>query len=161
MLQARLRLLVAAIWAGSLWTVGYLAAPTLFATLTDRVLAGTIAASLFNVQAWLSLGCGAAMLVLLALSGAASAASAGANVGAAAAVRARRTGLLIVATMMMGTLVVHFGIQPLMAELRAAAGPAGVMESAAKSQFGLLHGVSSGIYLIQSLLAGWLLLRQQ
>ncbi|NRR28844.1 DUF4149 domain-containing protein [Oxalobacteraceae bacterium] len=162
MLQARLRLLVAAIWAGSLWTVGYLAAPTLFATLSDRVLAGTIAASLFNVQAWLSLGCGAAMLVLLAVAGAGNrTASAGVNVGPVAAPRARRTGLLIVAAMLLGTLVVHFGVQPLMAELRAAAGPAGVMESAAKSRFGMLHGVSSGIYLIQSLLAGWLLLRQQ
>jgi hypothetical protein len=33
-----------------LWAVGYLAAPTLFATLSDRVLAGTIAASLFKNQ---------------------------------------------------------------------------------------------------------------
>jgi hypothetical protein len=29
-----------------------------------------------------------------------------------------------------------------------------------KSRFGMLHGVSSGIYLIQSLLAGWLVLKQ-
>jgi hypothetical protein len=58
-------LLVATLWAGSLWAVGYLAAPTLFATLSDRVLAGTIAASLFKNQAWLSIACALVMLVLL------------------------------------------------------------------------------------------------
>jgi hypothetical protein len=44
---------------------GLLAAPTLFATLSDRVLAGTIAASLFKNQAWLSIACALVMLVLL------------------------------------------------------------------------------------------------
>jgi hypothetical protein len=34
------------------------------------------------------------------------------------------------------------------------------MESAAKSRFGMLHGISSVIYLVQSLLAGWLLIKQ-
>ena len=65
MLLARFRLLVATLWAGSLWAIGYLAAPTLFATLADRALAGTIAASLFNNLAWLSIGCALVMLVLI------------------------------------------------------------------------------------------------
>mgnify|MGYP003498814527 CR=1 FL=1 len=63
MLMPRLRLLVATLWAGSLWAVGYLVAPTLSATLADRKLFGTIAGSMFNSQAWLSVGCAAAMLV--------------------------------------------------------------------------------------------------
>ncbi|UGQ48089.1 DUF4149 domain-containing protein [Massilia endophytica] len=140
MLLQRVRLLVAVLWAGSLWTVGYLVAPTLFATLSDRVLAGTIAGSMFHVQAMLSLGCGLAMMVLLWL--------------ATPDWRSarRRKVLAIVAGMLLCTVVVHFGLQPMMAELRAA----GLADEAVKSRFGMLHGVSSVIYLAGSLLAVWL-----
>jgi len=158
---SRIRLLVAALWAGSLWTVGYLVAPTLFATVSDRVLAGTIAASMFNIEAWVSIGCALAMLVLIWLSqGAAAGGGIFASAAAYSAAQARRMVVLIVVVMLGCTLVSHFGLQPMMASLRAAAGPGGVMEAAAKGQFGMLHGVSSGIYLVQSLLAAWLLVKQ-
>ena len=145
---AKLRLLVAVLWAGSLWTVGYLVAPTLFATLSDRVLAGTLAGAMFHAEAMLSLGCA---LVLVALLKFATPDWTPAR---------RRTVLALVAAMALCTVVSHFGLQPMMAELRAAAGPGGVMESAAKSRFGMLHGISSVIYLVQSFLAGWLILKQ-
>lgn len=146
-MQAKARLLTAALWAGSLWAVGYLVAPTLFATLSDRVLAGTIAGAMFHAQAWLSIACAVVLLVLLLT---------GRNVEPPR----RRLLLVLVLAMLLCTLVSHFGLQPLMAELRRAAGPAGVMESAAKGRFGMLHGVSSVIYLLQSVLAGWLLWKQ-
>lgn len=159
MLLARTRLLVATLWAGSLWAVGYLAAPTLFATLSDRVLAGTIAASLFTNQAWLSIICALVMLVLL---WATQTSTGGIFAGSAAnmAAKARRTLLVIVLVMLGCTLVSHFGLQPMMASLRAAAGPGGVMEGAARNEFGILHGISSAIYLVQSLLAAWLVVKQ-
>jgi hypothetical protein len=72
----------------------------------------------------------------------------------------RRTVLAIIVVMVMCTVASHFGLQPMMAELKAAAAPGGVMEAAAKSRFGMLHGVSSVIYLVQSILAGWLLVKQ-
>ena len=31
------------LWIGGLWTIGYIVAPTLFYTLSDRVLAGALA----------------------------------------------------------------------------------------------------------------------
>jgi hypothetical protein len=142
MWQARTRCLIAALWAGSLWTVGYLVAPTLFATLADRVLAGTVAASMFHSQAWLSIACALLLLVML-------------QVGMLEA-KPRRTLLMLTLAMLLGTLAVHFGLQPLMGALREAAGPGGVMESSAKSRFGMLHGISSLIYLVQSVLAGLL-----
>ncbi len=159
MLLARTRLLVATLWAGSLWAVGYLAAPTLFATLSDRVLAGTIAGNLFTSQAWLSIACALVMLVLL---WATQTSTGGIFAGPAAnmAAKSRRTLLIIVLVMLACTLVSHFGLQPMMASLRAAAGPGGVMEDAAKNEFGILHGISSVIYLIQSLLAAWLVVKQ-
>ena len=159
MLLARTRLLVATLWAGSLWAVGYLAAPTLFATLSDRVLAGTIAGNLFTNQAWLSIACALVMLVLL---GATQTSTGGIFAGPAAnmAAKSRRTLLIIVVVMLVCTLISHFGLQPMMASLRATAGPGGVMEGAAKNEFGILHGISSTIYLIQSLLAAWLVVKQ-
>lgn len=144
---ARARLLVATAWAGSLWAVGYLAAPTLFATLTDRVLAGTIAASLFHVQALVSIAWALLLLLLLWRD-------------KAGLPGARRTAVLLTLVMLACTLVSHFGLQPEMAALRAAAGPGGVMESAAKGRFGMLHGISSSIYLFQSVLAAWLVIKQ-
>jgi hypothetical protein len=146
MWMTRTRLLVATVWAGSLWTVGFLVVPTLFRTLSDQVLVGTIAASLFNVQAWLGMACALALLALVWAGGYAP--------------RARRTLLLIVLAMLACTVVVHFGLQPMMEQLRAAAGPGGVMASALKARFGMLHGVSMSIYLVQSGLAVWLLLKQ-
>jgi hypothetical protein len=46
-----------------------------------------------------------------------------------------------------------------MAALREAAGPSGVMEAATRTQFGILHGVASLIYLFQSVLALVLVLK--
>lgn len=142
MLLTRVRYLVAALWAGSLWAVGYLVAPTLFATLADRVLAGTIAGSMFHSMAMLSLGCGVAMLVLLQV------ATRGWEP------KRRKTSMLIVVAMLLCVAVSHFGLQPMMAALR------GVADEAARSRFGMLHGISMGIYMVQSLLAGWLVVKQ-
>ena len=143
----RIRLLVTALWAGSIWTVGYLVAPTLFATLADRVLAGTIAASIFRNAAWLSVVCAALMLSLL--------------MGAKELdAKKRRTLLGLVGAMLVCTLVVNLVLQPQMAALREAAGTLGVLASASNTKFGVLHGVSSVIYLIQSVLAGFLIFKQ-
>ena len=144
MMLAKVRLLVAALWAGSLWAVGYLVAPTLFATLDDRKLAGSIAGAMFYVEAMVSLGCGVAMGVLLWLA------------TPDWTPKRRRTALLLIVAMVMCTVASHFGLQPMMAELRAT----GLVDEAVKSRFGMLHGISSGIYLVQSLLAGWLVWKQ-
>lgn len=147
MLAARARLLIATLWAGSLWTIGYLVAPTLFATLPDRVLAGSIAGSLFRIEAWLSVVCAAVLFVLIR----------SATVSDYAKTRQHLTWL--VTGMLACTLLGYFGLQPFMSALREAAGAAGVMDSGAKTQFGILHGVSSAFYLVQSLLAIGLVLK--
>jgi len=58
----------------------------------------------------------------------------------------------IVLLMLAATLLSHFGIQPLMAALKLEALPKPVMESALRDRFALWHGVSSGLYLLQTLL---------
>lgn len=143
---AGLRALLVTFWAGSLWTVGYVAAPTFFATLPDRMLAGTVAGSLFRSGAWVSMVCGLLLLVLY---------------GAARELPNRRTLIWLAAAMLACTLVGYFGIQPYMAALKAAAGTEGVMAEATRARFGLLHGVASLIYLVQSVLAIGLVLKQK
>ena len=145
---SRVRILVATLWAGSLWTVGFVVAPTLFATLSDRMLAGTIAGSLFRVEAWLSIACALILLALLQW-----------GAGTLEPKRRRLLGALVL-SMLVCTLVSYFGITPLMAELRAQA-PSGVMDDAMRSRFGMLHGISTLIFAVQSLLAGVLIWKQQ
>jgi hypothetical protein len=143
---ARTRLLLATAWVGSLWAIGYVVAPSLFATLPDRVLAGTIAGSLFRVEAWLSLIFGLTLVGLIRVSKADSAVPS-------------NTLIKLIAAMLFCTVIGYFGLQPWMAALREAAGPAGVMASEARMHFGILHGASSAFYLIQSLLGAVVILK--
>ena len=148
-----LRRLVAALWAGSLWSTGYLVAPTLFATLSDRILAGTIAGSVFRAEAWLSLACGAVLLLLLWASPVDDS-----EHGIMRKVRTSRSKtVMIILAMLLCTAVSHFGLQPVMASLRAG----GLANEAARNEFGTLHGIASAIFLVQSILAGWLVIRNK
>lgn len=133
------RTLLVTLWAGSLWTVGYLAAPLFFITLQDRILAGTIAGTLFRAEAWLSLVCGVLLLTIFR---------------ADPYLPSRNACTRLVIGMLLCVLVGYFGLQPFMAEIRAAAAQAGgVMDETMRARFGLLHGLASVIYLLQSLLA--------
>lgn len=139
------RTLLITLWAGSLWTVGYLAAPLLFATLPDRMLAGTIAGSLFRAEAWLSLACGIFLLAIFRSD---------------TTLQSRAICIRIVIGMLVCVVVGYFGLQPFMAEIRAAAAQAGgVMDDAMRMRFGVLHGVASVIYLLQSVAAIVLVLK--
>ncbi|WP_309246635.1 DUF4149 domain-containing protein [Ramlibacter montanisoli] len=61
--KARLPLLAAALWWGSLTAIGFMAVPLLFTNASSPALAGSLAAKLFQGQAWLSMGCG--LLILM------------------------------------------------------------------------------------------------
>lgn len=146
-MASRIRLLLATLWVGSLWAVGYIVAPTLFATLADRVLAGTIVGSIFRVEAWVSLGCGVSLLLLF---------WSGRGINPE---WPRKRVLVLIAAMLACTLVGYFGLQPYMAALKEAAGPAGMAAAGTSTQFAWLHGIASTIYLMQSLLGIVLILK--
>jgi hypothetical protein len=55
---------LAALWWGSLTTLGVLVVPLLFVHLPSPALAGGMAAKLFAAQTWLSAGCGLLLLLL-------------------------------------------------------------------------------------------------
>jgi len=61
--------------------------------------------------------------------------------------------------MLLLALAGHFGIQPFLAQLKAAALPSDVMQSVFASRFKTWHGVASIAYLLQCLLGFVLVLR--
>jgi hypothetical protein len=137
-----LYLIAIALWVGGLWAIGYIAAPVLFASLGDRQLAGVVAGKLFALIGWIGLGC-AAYLLLFALL----------RLGTGFFKSAVFWLVLLMALL---TAASQFGIQPLMAQLKADALPREVMESVLRDRFAAWHGVSSILYLVQSLLGLWL-----
>jgi hypothetical protein len=52
------------LWAGSLWSLAAWVAPTLFYAQGDRHLAGVLAARLFSIETYVSLGVAALALLL-------------------------------------------------------------------------------------------------
>lgn len=130
------------LWAGGLWAIGYLAAPVLFSQLGDRQLAGMVAGKLFALIGWIGLGAAAYLLIFL--------------VGRWGARVFRLAGLWLVLLMAAMAAVQLFGIQPLMEQLKLDALPREVMESVLRDRFATWHGVSSILYLVQSVLGVWL-----
>ena len=140
-----LALLLVTAWVGGLWAIGYLAAPALFYTLEDKMQAGALAGRMFTWIAYLGLFAGFYLLMHRIL-----------RHGA----QALRQGFFwAVAAMLLLTLAGHFGIQPILAQLKAQAGTTDVMQSVFADRFRTWHGVASIAYLLQSLLGVVLVLR--
>ena len=122
------------LWVGGMWITGYMVAPTLFAVLEDRALAGMLAGKMFTSMSYIALLCGGLLLF--------------GQLMRAMPQRFRqwRVGLLMV--MLLIVVVGEFVLQPMMADLKAT----GLMEgSDAARQFGMLHGVASVLFMINSL----------
>ncbi|HEX3379985.1 MAG TPA: DUF4149 domain-containing protein [Paraburkholderia sp.] len=140
MLPHRFFRLLTVVWVGSLLTIGYAVAPVLFTTL-DRMTAGSVAAQLFRIQGVIGVVCG---ILLLGL----------ANLLVRRGSDAYRRLRWLLAGMLVCVLVGYFALQPFMNAMRVAALEAGsdVGHSVYATRFGILHGVSSLFYLIESLL---------
>ncbi|MDR1968316.1 MAG: DUF4149 domain-containing protein [Burkholderiaceae bacterium] len=121
-MRHRASLLTAALWWGSLAGIGFIAVPLLFAWMPAPALAGQIAARLFSVQCWVSLACGALMLILLK--------------GRAASARddGARAAMLLAALAMLLALLVEYAAAP---HIRA------------HDRLALWHTVGSAMYVLQ------------
>ena len=139
--------LAVALWVGGMLAIGYLVAPLLFSKLADRSLAGSVAGTMFSAMAWVGLACGS-YLLLFVLAG--------------KGWRAIQSGVFWIVLLMLAlTATGHFGVQPILAQLKADALPRQVMESALRDRFSTWHGVSSALYLVQSLLGVALAVMQE
>ena len=132
-------LIVLTLWAGALWAIGYIAAPVLFSSLDDRLMAGMLAGKMFSVVGWLGLGCGAYLLFFMLL-----------RLGGGAV---KRAVFWLVFLMLVLAAAQLFGLQPLIAQLRSESVPRELVEAATRSRFATWHGVASVLYLVQSVLA--------
>ena len=136
-----------AVWVGSLLAIGLIAAPILFTQLADRGVAGSLAGGMFSVTALVGLACGAYLLLFVTF---------------AKGWRAIKSGVFWIVLLMLAlTAAGHFGVQPILAQLQADALPRRVMESALRDRFTTWHGVSSALYLLQSLLGIVLVIAQE
>lgn len=133
--------IVLVFWVGGLWVAGYVVAPSLFSQLDDRQLAGTVAGNIFTLMGWVGI---AASLILLVIYG-----------------LVLRSRWRVIVTSLMGILVVinMFIVTPELAAIRDSVSGALAAGSDEYRRFGYLHGISSGIFLLISLLGLLLVVR--
>jgi hypothetical protein len=144
----RLFILVAGIWVGSLLTVGYLVAPSIFNTLTDRQVAGVVAGNIFRVEALFSCIVCIALMVL-------------ANLLVNRGLSQYRPIRWLLLAMLLCSLAASLIFIPWLNALRDDALMQGmpVMLSPSADMFAKLHGASSVVFVIQSALGIYLLWR--
>lgn len=139
-----LQSIAATLWVGGMWAIGYVVAPVLFSRLGDRALAGLIAGRLFSLISWIGIACAVYLLVFRLVRDGTG---------------AWRQGFFWIVLAMLGLVLVgEFGVQPVMAALRDQALPKQVMESVFRDRFATWHGISSGLYVIQSVLGAALVI---
>ena len=125
-------------WVGSLLTLGAIAAPVLFTALDDKQLAGQLAGKMFTVGAWVGIVAGVYLLIYSPLS------------DGAHALRTWFFWLVLIKWLL--TLAGHFGIQPILQNLKDQALPLAVMQSVFADRFSQWHGISRILWIIQALL---------
>ncbi|MES2510601.1 MAG: DUF4149 domain-containing protein [Pseudomonadota bacterium] len=136
-MKPRIGIFAAALWWGSLTTIGFVVVPMLFVNLGTPAAAGAMAAKLFTAQTWVSIGC--TFLLLLALN------KKDPDSGALAVQPIMK---FIVAGLLLA-LLVEFGVSPRIVSARADGG-----------NLKLWHGLGTAMYVLQWLAAGatlWLL----
>ena len=137
-----LQSIAATLWVGAMWGIGYIVAPLLFSRLGDRALAGLIAGKLFSLIAWVGIACAIYLLLFRMV-----------RFGSGVF----KQGIFWIVLLMLALVCAgEFGVQPIMAALKEEALPKQVMESVLRDRFSAWHGVSSVLYIIQSLLGAGL-----
>jgi Domain of unknown function (DUF4149) len=133
----KLALIAITLWVGALWAIG-MVAYVLFDTLSDKQMAGMLAGKLFTIVAYIGIVSAFYLLIhRLMQSG----------------TTALKQGFFwAVLLMLLLTLAEHFGIEPILAELKNQAMPADVMQSVFADRFKTWHGVASIAYLLECLL---------
>jgi Domain of unknown function (DUF4149) len=134
---SRINLIVITLWVGALWMTG-LTAYVLFDSMQDKQLAGSLAGKLFTIVSYIGLASAFYLLIQRLLDYGTSALKQGY--------------FWAVVLMLLLILASHFGIQPILAQLKTDAMPNDVMQSMFANRFKTWHGVASAAYLLQCLL---------
>ncbi len=121
---------IGAAWWGSLSTLMFFVVPLLFVVLPSAAMAGNLAAKLFTVQAYLSTGCGALLLLMFT-----------SRKSWVQEATAQRATLFVIAGMLMA-LLVEFAVAP---------------HIVARDNLPLWHGVGTVMIVVQWLCACFVL----
>jgi hypothetical protein len=130
---------VVALWAGSLWSIGLLAAPLLFVALPNPALAGIAARQLFVGVEYLGVVCGLLLMILMR------------------SAQSRWLGSVasrLVSIMLVVTVVSLLVIDPWLDHVRVTHGAAG-------GAFAAAHTLASLVYLVLCGLGLWLVLTHE
>lgn len=119
------------LWVGGLWSIGYMAIPTLFNVLDDHILAGSLASEMFHAISYIGLVCGILLLV-------------------STISRAGRVWQFwVIVVMLLLVAISEFVLQPMMHELKLI----GLIEGSEQlTTFRRYHGLSQVLYLVNSLM---------
>lgn len=126
-MPSRLPALLAALWWGSLTTIGFLVVPLLFAHLPSPALAGGMAARLFAAQTWVTVVCCVLLLLISRPK------------GEIAQYPWAQAAMVFIVGGLLLALLVQFGVAP---------------RIVARENLRVWHAVGSGMYLVQWLCAG-------
>jgi Domain of unknown function (DUF4149) len=146
-LVSKLTIFTAALWWGSLTTLGFFVVPMLFQYLPTKALAGNMAARLFEAQTWVSVGCGLVLLLILRPKrienriNTENSSEGDINMPLSVVLRADKA-IIFVAFGMLMALLVAFGVSP---------------RIVARENLMLWHAVGSLMYLAQWICAGMVL----
>lgn len=145
-MSRKFSLIAVTLWVGGLWVTG-ISAYTLFQILDDRTLAGNIAGALFTNITYIGLACGVYLLIQRVIED---------------GPKALKQGVFWIVLVMLALVIAgQLGIQPILAHLKQSALPSAVMDSVYAKQFGMWHGVSGVLYLVECLLGVLLLFKVQ
>jgi hypothetical protein len=133
--------LIAGLWVGSFITIGFLVVPVLFTSLGDREVAGMVAASLFKTTAYIGVGISIFLMLI-------------ANYLVRQGHNTYRPSRWILLLMLACFIAAAFIIIPWMISLRDQAlyMNLSVRESSYAELFKRLHGASSILFILQSIL---------
>ena len=113
-----------------MWAIGYIVVPVLFQML-DKPVAGNVAGQLFTVMSYIGIFSAVALMI---------------NILVKQGFSSRHWQLWVLMAMLLVIIVGQFVLQPMMVELKAAG-----LSGDNATQFGRLHGISSALFLINSL----------
>lgn len=131
-----LRSILLTLWVGGLWAIGVLVAPILFASLSDRALAGLLAGKMFGAIAWVGIGSALYLLSHTLY-----------RVGFRGM---KEASFWLVVAMLLLTLINSFAIHPWIVHLKAQA--VQVAQGVFGGGFDTAHALSTLLYLVVCLL---------
>jgi Domain of unknown function (DUF4149) len=141
---SRLNLIVITLWVGALWMTG-LTAYVLFDSMQDKQLAGSLAGKLFTIVSYIGLASALFLLIQRLL-----------DYGTGALKQGYFWAIVV---MLLLILAGHFGIQPILAQLKIDALANNITQTVFADRFKTWHGVASVAYLLQCLLGFVLVLK--